>query len=214
VMRAAPVGFLFGDDPLQGAARAFAMSVEIAALTHGHPSGQLPAGVLAAMIHLIAHQGATLEEALVTAISLLREKPRYEETLAALEAARLLAREGSPNAEKVETLGGGWVAEEALAIAVYAALSHSQDLRSALILAANHSGDTDSTAAICGNLLGAVLGEAALPEEWLADLEGREVITQLADDFLRQLEGRAPDAEAASPRTAEADAWWERYPGW
>jgi ADP-ribosylglycohydrolase len=88
------------------------------------------------------------------------------------------------------------------------------NLRAALILAANHSGDSDSTASICGNLLGAVLGEAALPADWLAEIEGRDVIAQLADDFARQLEGRAPGAEAASPRTAEADAWWERYPGW
>jgi ADP-ribosylglycohydrolase len=217
VMRAAPVGFLFGGDlsqPHQGTARAFAMSVEIAALTHGHPSGQLPAGVLAAMIHEIAYRGATLDDALATAHSLLREKPRYEETLAALEAAQELAGEGSPHAEKVESLGGGWVAEEALAIAVYAALSYPQGLRAALILAANHSGDTDSTAAICGNLLGAVLGEAALPADWLAELEGRDVIAQLANDFVRQLEGRAPGAETAFPRTAEADVWWERYPGW
>ncbi len=106
------------------------------------------------------------------------------------------------------------MAEEALAIAVYAALSFPEDLRAALVLAANHSGDSDSTAAICGNLLGAVLGEEALPADWLAELEGRATITQLADDFARQLGGTAPDLGESSPRTAEADAWWKRYPGW
>lgn len=212
VMRAAPVGFLFGEGP-RGMERVFALAVEIAALTHGHRSGQLPAGVLAAVIHQIAFSKATLEESLAAATTVLRDEPRHEETLAALTAAQALALKGAPSAEKIETLGGGWVAEEALAIAVYAALSHPQDLRAALILAANHSGDSDSTAAICGNLLGALLGEAALPADWLAELEGCEVIAQLADDFSRQLEGAAPNLAASSPRTPEADAWWARYPG-
>ncbi len=217
VMRAAPVGFLFGRERgvgKDGAAEAFAMSVEIAALTHGHPSGQLPAGVLAAVVHGVAHGGRTLDEALDVATGLLQRQPRHRETLVALEAARRLSLAGEPSAERVESLGEGWVAEEALAIAVYAALSHPEDQRAALVLAANHSGDSDSTAAICGNLLGAVLGEGALPGDWLEELEGREVITQLADDFARQLEGRAPDLGEYSEGTPEADAWWERYPGW
>ncbi len=220
VMRAAPVGFLFGEARRMGkdsAAEAFAMSVEIAALTHGHPSGQLPAGVLAAVVHGVAYSGWTLVESLDVATELLRlqsDAQKTQETLAALQAARCLAGQGEPSAERLETLGGGWVAEEALAIAVYAALVYPNDMRAALVLAANHSGDSDSTAAICGNLLGATLGEAALPADWLAQLEGRDVITQLADDFSSQLSGTAPDLGEYSPRTPEADAWWEKYPGW
>ncbi|MBP1643969.1 MAG: ADP-ribosylation/crystallin [Acidobacteria bacterium] len=108
----------------------------------------------------------------------------------------------------MQTLGGGWVAEEALAIAVYAALCHPADLRAALRLAANHSGDSDSTASICGHLLGAALGEAALPADWLAVLEGRDVIRQLADDLLD---------EGLDLRPGEGSrgyaAWFRRYPG-
>ncbi len=114
----------------------------------------------------------------------------------------------------MESLGGGWVAEEALAIAVYAALSFPEDLRAALVLAANHSGDSDSTAAICGNLLGAALGEESLPTDWLASLEGRQVIARLADDFALQLSGAAPQMGEGRPSTPEAEEWWERYPGW
>ena len=211
VMRIAPVGFLYRAG--EGIA-VFRMGVEIAALTHGHPSGQLPAGVLAAAIHAIVHEGRALPEALDAATSILREAPAHEETLYPLSAARELAEQGAPTAERVESLGGGWVAEEALAIAVYAALSFPDDLRAALVLAANHSGDSDSTAAICGQLLGAVLGEEALPADWLGGLEGRAVITQLADDFARQLAGSAPPMGDGRPSTPEAEAWWERYPGW
>ncbi len=210
VMRVAPVGFLFR--AAEGVA-VFRMGVEVAALTHGHPAGQLSAGVLAAAIHAIVHEGRSLPEALDAATAILREAPVHAETLYPLAAARALAAQGEPTAERVESLGGGWVAEEALAIAVYAALSFPDDLRAALVLAANHSGDSDSTAAICGNLLGAALGEAALPGDWLAELEGRAVIERLADDFARQLNGEAPDLRESAPRTPEGEVWRERYPG-
>jgi ADP-ribosylglycohydrolase len=94
-----------------------------------------------------------------------------------------LAREGEPSAETVERLGGGWVGEEALAIALYSAQVHPDDLEAAVILAANHSGDTDSTAAIAGNIMGARLGPAAIPDRWLAELELRDVIERLAADL-------------------------------
>ncbi|MDQ1349340.1 MAG: ADP-ribosylglycohydrolase family protein [Acidobacteriota bacterium] len=225
VMRVAPVGFLYRAG--EGVA-VFRLGVEIAALTHGHRTGQLPAGVLAAAIHALVHEGCGLAAALDAATKILREAPDHDETLRPLAAARELAAQGAPSAERLETLGGGWIAEEALAIAVYAALSYPDDLRAALVLAANHSGDSDSTAAICGNLLGAALGESALPADWLAELEGRAVITQLADDFALLLERAAPESGTGSepgagaprmpripriPRIPAPEAWRERYPG-
>jgi len=213
VMRIAPVGFLF---PAGLGAAAFRTAIEVAALTHGHPTGQLAAGVVAAAIHAVAREGLALVAALDAATALLRAAPGHAETLAALARARTLAEAGSPTAEKVESLGGGWVAEEALAIAVYAALSYPDDLGAALVLAANHSGDSDSTAAICGHLLGAVCGEAGLPADGLGEPggpEGRLVIERLADDFARQLAGEAPDVGGHAPPTAEAEVWRRRYPG-
>ncbi len=75
----------------------------------------------------------------------------------------------------METLGGGWVGEEALAIGLCCALV-APDVRSGLLLAVNHSGDSDSTGSIAGNLLGAMHGLDALPQDLLDDLEGRYVI--------------------------------------
>jgi ADP-ribosylglycohydrolase len=212
VMRIAPVGLLSQPGPGGGTTARegiFRLAVEIAALTHGHPTGQLAAGVQAATIHSLAYEGRPLGPALALALELLRDRPRHEETLAALDAARDLAARGEPSPEKLQTLGGGWVAEEALAIAVYAALSHPQDLRAALVLAANHSGDSDSTASICGHLLGAALGEAALPGEWLSVLEGRDVIRQLADDLIDE----TCDLRPAEDGGAGYTRWFRRYPG-
>jgi ADP-ribosylglycohydrolase len=74
------------------------------------------------------------------------------------------------------------VAEEALAIGVYCALT-APGFRSGVLLAVNHGGDSDSTGAICGNLLGASLGAGAIDADLLDGLEGRDVITQVADDL-------------------------------
>lgn len=173
VMRAAPVGLSWVEDP-------FRIGCEISALTHGHPSGWLTAGVLARLIRDLV-DGAGLDGALDHAVAELRSWPGNDETLAAIEAARRLARTAAPVPETVERLGGGWVAEEALAIALFCALAHPDDLRAALRLAVTHSGDSDSTGALTGNLLGAHLGDSALPADWLAPLELRAEITALAD---------------------------------
>lgn len=46
--------------------------------------------------------------------------------------------------------GEGWVADEALCIAIYALLQSGGVLRHGLYIAANHGGDSDSTACIMG----------------------------------------------------------------
>lgn len=97
-------------------------------------------------------------------------------------------------------LGGGWRGEQALAIGVCAALV-AEDLRDGLLLAVNHTGDSDSTGAICGNILGAIHGTAAIPAEWLAELELRDVIERLAGDALAEFGYTPPD-------------WGDRYPAW
>ncbi|MCH7669696.1 MAG: ADP-ribosylglycohydrolase family protein, partial [Acidobacteria bacterium] len=82
----------------------------------------------------------------------------------------------------VESLGGGWIAEEALAIAILVALT-ATDWHETLTRAVTHSGDTDSTGAITGNILGALWGDADLPTDWLNQLEGQPTITRLAEEL-------------------------------
>lgn len=199
VMRAAPVGIFApaadGDDDV------FRLAADAAALTHGHPSGYLAAGYLAVAVAALL-RGCSLPEALDAAEAQLRRRDAHREVADAVVAARALAARGKPTPEQLEALGGGWVAEEALAIAVCCALV-ADDFMDGIILAANHSGDSDSTAAIAGNLLGALLGEAAIPPQWLDRLELREEIAQLADDL-----------HGAVGRTLNAETAWDRYPGW
>lgn len=86
----------------------------------------------------------------------------------------------SPDA--VGRLGQGWVAEQALAIALYCSLV-AGDFATGVRLAVNHGGDSDSTGAITG-LLGTLWGVATIPERWLAQLELRAEIETLALELL------------------------------
>ena len=67
-------------------------------------------------------------------------------------------------------------------------------------LAVNHDGDSDSTGAITGNILGAYLGQPAIPQDWLYNLELTEETIQIADDLLIQYRND--------------DEWRQKYPGW
>lgn len=206
VMRVAPAGIIGAAFHPRNVAQSFQWGVEAAALTHGHVTGQLPAGVLAAMIHLLM-LGVEFTPALLAALDTLRTHPGHEETLEALEAAIDLARQ-SPDGFALPTLGQGWVAEEALAIAVYACLV-SREPRPALCLAVNHSGDSDSTGAIAGNLLGALLGEEALPLSWRERVELREEIVRVADDLVEAWDW---DADPLAPRDERTERALRCYP--
>jgi ADP-ribosylglycohydrolase len=188
VMRSAPFGFAGPADS------AFVLAANCAQITHGHPTGYYAAGTFAAMIAYL-FEGESMEGAVLRSMRLLAEYPGHDETTAALHHALELVEAGEPGPERVESLGGGWVAQEALAIAIYAAMAptpvqapHSNSLffKGKLRLAVTHSGDSDSTGSICGNLLGAASGEEVLPYDWLRRLEGRTTITRLADDFVTE----------------------------
>jgi ADP-ribosylglycohydrolase len=202
VMRVAPVGLATVADP-------FEVAAECAALTHGHPSGWVSAGALALLIAELLRD-ASLDDALDVALARARRTAGGTETVDAIVAARDLAGRGRPTPEELETLGGGWVGEEALAVAVCCALV-ADDLRDGLLLAVNHSGDSDSTGSIVGNILGVRDGEAALPADLLQDLELRDEITRVADDLTDAFHGNGVGGEHETD--GDRSRWWsERYP--
>jgi ADP-ribosyl-[dinitrogen reductase] hydrolase len=177
VMRVAPVGLALGiADP-------FRVACEMAAITHGHPSGYLAAGFLALAIRELV-RGADLASAVGEGLEELRRWPAHEECASAVEAAMDRAGKGPVEPEAVESLGAGWVAEEALAISLYCALASPEDFSSGVLLAVNHSGDSDSTGSITGNLLGAVLGEEAIPRGWLQEVEMGSVVGRVARELV------------------------------
>jgi ADP-ribosylglycohydrolase len=212
VMRIAPVGMYFAHSLCHAQHRdrllpnIFATGNDLAAITHGHPSGCLSAGALAVIISLVL-VGTALPDAILAAKEELRKHPSHKETLAAIEKAEKLAKCRPRERTALKELGKGFVAEEALAMGLYCALC-AKDFEDGIILAVNHSGDSDSTGSITGNLLGASAGVEVIPERWLAPLELRSAIEALADDLAAVPEWRLrtqPDAEERAFYTA-------RYP--
>lgn len=53
----------------------------------------------------------------------------------------------------------------------------------AIRVAVNHGGDSDSTGAITGNILGAYLGLSQIPQKYIDNLELADVIMEIADDL-------------------------------
>ncbi len=199
VMRAAPAGF-FSDDVEE----AFRLGAGTAAITHGHPSGYWSAGALVAMVQALLG-GAGMAEAAGAARALAASADGGAETAEAMDAAINLAGRGVPTSEDLEGLGGGWVGEEALAIAVACALAAEElDVEGAIELAVTHSGDSDSTGSICGNLLGARHGARVLPTAWASGVEGHDTIGRLAADCASARRG---DLDRTDPQVVAS------YPG-
>lgn len=100
-----------------------------------------------------------------------------------VERALFLADNSQSDVENISKLGEGWVGEEALAIAVYAVARHIDSFEDVLIAAVNHDGDSDSTGAIAGNIIGAIMGYDAIPAKFKEHLELHDVILAIADDL-------------------------------
>lgn len=80
-------------------------------------------------------------------------------------------------------MGYGFVGSEAMAISLYCALKNPINLKEALIMAVNHSGDSDSTGSITGNILGLLIGLDTVPTAWIDYLELTGEISKLAMDL-------------------------------
>ncbi|WP_349238345.1 ADP-ribosylglycohydrolase family protein [Arthrobacter sp. Helios] len=187
VTRSAPFGLLpyVADDVL------YRFSADGAALTHGHASALHSAAVFSTLIHDLLPEGATLQAAAEQAVERAAAGDVPELT-GRLRAAVALAAEQDVAAERMtEVLGEGWVAEEALAIGLFAALSARRagtpeaQFRKAMAVAVNHDGDSDATASVAGNILGALYGREALPQEWIQAIDAADTVEKMAQALIR-----------------------------
>ncbi|MHC1683143.1 MAG: ADP-ribosylglycohydrolase family protein [Clostridiaceae bacterium] len=183
VMRAAPAGLYFNSNNKE----AFNLGCNLAAITHGHPTGYLAAGAFSSIISDLCNC-ISIEDAALNAIKLLEEIDGSEETISSIKKAVSLAKEGNPSLEKLKQLGEGWIAEESLSMALYCALSYPENFEKALKLSVNHGGDSDSTGSICGNIMGAKLGLEVIPKQWIEKLQMNDLIIEMAERLYRVVE--------------------------
>lgn len=200
VMRVAPAGLFYArvssaspDHQEMIIDEMMEVTGRIAACTHKHSLGYLPAAALAYIIYRLVQlppqeAGDKLETIIGASIDRLRHsfvgKEKSIKSLRALiNMAVDLSKTDAPDETCIRRIGEGWVGDEALAIAVYCCCKYRKDFEKAVCAAVNHSGDSDSTGAICGNIMGAMLGLESIPDYYLENLELKEVIQEIASDL-------------------------------
>ena len=127
-------------------------------------------------------------------MKIFEEDPHLPKLVEVIDRAVELSENNLSDLDNIHQLGEGWVAEETLGISLYCALRHQDDFSAGIIAAVNHNGDSDSTGAVTGNILGALLGYAAIDEKWKKNLELADVILEMADDLYlaAQAQGKEP----------------------
>jgi ADP-ribosylglycohydrolase len=191
-MRVTPVGLLPGlaDDDLAGAAQ------QQAGLTHGHATG-LAASELTALAVRRLRAGLAPKDLLADLRARCADQRRvyredwlgdlwqrptaatpeefishgWDECAAALDRVAAALRHRDPGGDPCLVTGAGWIAEEALATALYCYLLTPEEPVTALGRAAASSGDSDSIACLAGGFAGAALGMAAWPAGWAERIE-------------------------------------------
>jgi ADP-ribosylglycohydrolase len=199
-MRVPPVGLVPG---LSDEQRAGAAQLQ-AAMTHGHPTGLAaseltayavtwlrdglaPRDLLAASLERCASQrlvyrsdwlgdlwrrgsGDTPEEFIAVG---------WDECAAALDRVVSALAAGDHEGDPCLRTGAGWVAEEALATALYCYLISPEEPVAVLGRGAATSGDSDSIACLAGAFAGAALGGGAWPSGWPERIEYADRLARL-----------------------------------
>ena len=131
-------------------------------------------------------------------------RKHLSEQIDLIDKAIALSKENIDDLEAIREIGQGWVAEETLSIAIYCSLKYSDDFDKAIIASVNHSGDSDSTGAVTGNILGAYLGLKSIPQKYLDNLELKDVILEIADDLYN-------DCKISEYGSYHDEIWEQKY---
>ncbi|MFT6395898.1 MAG: ADP-ribosylglycohydrolase [Bradymonadia bacterium] len=209
-MRVTPVGLIDLPEGLTTADGASvthsALAQMQAALTHGHPTalaaadltahatrclleGMAPGDLLETLQAYAERERFTYHEKW---LGMLWEESQgvdtpsqfiaqgWSECARSLKAVERALENPKPEMDPCEQVGGGWIAEEALAAALLSFLLFPNSPVDALNRAAVSRGDSDSIAAITGAFTGATHGFDAFPASWYGVIETRERLDALA----------------------------------
>lgn len=195
IMRVAPVG-LYGAAHDWSPADTARLAGELAELTHLHPLSTYSSAALAVIVQLCASSEDTVDKEMFKGIvdkSLKIVSDVYGADAAAMDEFRkivgnAMSLDDDPQSDWQiieDRIGEGWVAEETLAIALFSTLRHIDDFTGCLISAVNHGGDSDSTGAVAGNIIGAILGDDAIPGKFKKEIQLRDLLLLASDDLAK-----------------------------
>lgn len=220
IMRVAPIALCADLRERMSADFVYMLAGKSAYITHNAPLGFIPAAFMVMLLDKIMHCDGEvnrlspekmvwdcMKETRNVQLDYDASKGTYskfaddiKELERLVNMAITLVREGGSDVDNIERLGGGWTGETALAIALYCAMKHTDSFEDAVIAAVNHSGDSDSTGAICGNIMGLIHGYEAIPAHFKENLELRSVLEEVATDLY-----------TGSANTEDIKRWRKKY---
>ena len=152
-------------------------------MTHGHPDGWGPSGFIAAAVRR-ALIGEALSDAISGALADLRQATadyrRAPSTQPYEDARRLAGDAGADAPTQIRQLGEGWTGRKPLP-SLHIRRS-AEPVSNVVARAANHDGDSDSTASIAGQLWGAAHGLEGLPHDWVCKLDVLDEILEYIEN--------------------------------
>ncbi len=173
VMRSGVIGFFFRNDM----DKLKSIASKSGLMTHAHPTADA-ACIAGALSINYALKGLKTPQ--------IYEKVRSEtlgisqEFTDKIDQMARIAQSQTPNREGIISLGQGWVADEAYAMALYS-LWRTNNYQDLVVLASNHDGDSDSVACIAGGIFGAMNGISSIPQEWIDRLVKKNILANFAD---------------------------------
>lgn len=191
IMRVAPIG-LYGATHGWSLEDTAKLAGEVAELTHLHPLSTYSSAELAVIVPLCVLEDEKIDGSdfkLIIGKSVEVVSGVYGANAPAMEEFQKLIRKALQlednllrDWEIIENgLGGGWIAEETLAIAVFSVIRHINDFNTCMICSVNHGGDSDSTSAVAGNIIGAILGYNAIPDKYTKSIQLKELLITTAE---------------------------------
>lgn len=212
LMRVAPYGCFFKDMPDN---ELIIAAAESTAITHGNSLGYMPSGMMALIVRkCIYGEETALSDIIMSSFksteAVLSGDAQWQQFSGLIELAVSLAGNSAADIVNIRQLGRGTTGDSALAIAVYCSLRYANDFSNGVIAAVNHDGDSDSTGAITGNLLGAYLGLGRVDEKWQEPLELRDTILEIANDLYLGVPSAGDTSRIAAWRTKYVEM--KRYP--
>jgi ADP-ribosyl-[dinitrogen reductase] hydrolase len=181
VMRISPVGMVFRD---LDDTTVYQLGVDVSAITHSHPTGYLAGGAMALIVKALVN-GGRLDDAVNSAMIQLGLETEHDayETMQAIANGYAMGCSKSLSVHMLDGLGGGWVAEEALSIAIAATAACKGNTMDAIAMCAAINGDSDSVASMAGTLCGALYGVDEQVTMAFEQLHERRVFDHISDLF-------------------------------
>jgi poly(ADP-ribose) glycohydrolase ARH3 len=179
-MRAAPVGLMYYDS------KDLYEQVDLSAsVTHSHPVGVDGSAIQAKAVAQAVDLDPEVEFSPDDFLNGLLDFTRTQEMKSKLHLLRRLIGENVSPVRAAQQIGRSVTAHESIPFSIYSFLLYPRSYKDCLYCSILNGGDRDTLGAMAGAISGAYLGVEALPQSWLAKLENRAIIQELALRLLK-----------------------------